>query len=46
MTAAGNIGGTDKRKDGFVGGHAFAHVAVEVDGAVLKIDPQHTTSLR
>ena len=47
VTAAGDVGGTDKGKYLGIGGYAFAHVAVQVDGgAVLKIDPQHTTSLR
>jgi hypothetical protein len=32
VPAAGYIRGTDKRKNSFIAGHAFAHVAVEVNG--------------
>jgi len=39
MAAAGNICGTDKRKDGFVGGHPLSHITIEIDA-------QHTISLR
>jgi hypothetical protein len=39
VTAAGDIGGADKRKDGFIGGHPFSHITIE-------IDTQHTISFR